>query len=90
LEDEPELKRFGGLAAEALSDISQRRNHVLHARPATAEGGEQILLRDRWQSNGQRDNFWITHDYLRKQIAAVEDWTGRLRSMRLLRTDPPD
>lgn len=88
-DDEPELKQFGSLAAEALSDVSQRRNHVLHARPATTGAGEQMLLRDRWQSNGQRDSFLITPEYLREQIAAVEEWTGRLSAIRLLRTDPP-
>lgn len=88
-DEDPELKRFGELAADALGDVSQRRNHVLHARPATTERGEQMLLRDRWQSNGQRDNFWITHEYLREQIAAVKDWTGRLNVIRPVRTDPP-
>jgi hypothetical protein len=83
--EELELLRFGELAAEALGDVSQRRNHVLHARPATTEVGKQMLLRDRWKGNGQRENFWITPEYLREQIAAVEDWTSRLQAIRLLR-----
>lgn len=88
-DDDSELQAFGELAAEALADVSQRRNHVLHARPARTENGEEMLLRDRWQSNGQRDNFWITQEYLEDQIAAVEEWTDRLKVIRPLRACPP-
>lgn len=84
-DEEPELRAFGNLAAEALTDVSARRNHVLHARPATTDEGIQMLLRDRWQQNGQRDLFWITPEFLREQIATVERWHQRVVDVRLIR-----
>lgn len=82
-DDEPAVQAFCELAEAALKDVSERRNHVLHARPATTDDGQQMLLRDRFTRHGKRDLFWITPEFLVEQIAAVDDWHRQLEKLRL-------
>lgn len=77
------VQRFALAGAAALSDMSGRRNHVLHARPAThPETGQPMLLRDRWKGGG-RDLFWIDEYYLYDAIVAAEQHGRELERLRV-------
>lgn len=77
LEDDPEMSRFLSTAAEAVADVAQRRNHVLHARPATDPQGQQRLLRLRWFDD-KPINFWIDEEYLHGLLAVIREWETKI------------
>jgi hypothetical protein len=56
-------------AATALDDVSTRRNHLLHARPATIDGKQRLY---RWRST-PGNQFPITVAWLDEQIGALND-----------------
>jgi hypothetical protein len=79
---QPNLQSFAAVSAKALKDVGPRRNHVLHARPATTRGHQQRLLRLRETDDGTT-SIWIDDEYLDKQIARVEYWMARVKSATL-------
>jgi hypothetical protein len=79
----PKLTAWATLAVEALTDAARRRNHVLHARPATNDDDQRILLRHRWVGPERSvERFWVTKDYLREQIATIKQWDAQLEPLR--------
>jgi hypothetical protein len=65
-------------AADALDDASKRRNHLLHARPATIDGQQRLY---RWRL-ASGDQFPITIAWLDEQIAALNHWSVKMDSFR--------
>jgi hypothetical protein len=64
--------------ATALEDVSTRRNHLLHAPPATVDGAQRLY---RWRATAG-DQFPITLEWLDKQIAAVNAAGDAVRALR--------
>ncbi len=80
--DEP-VRLWLETCAAALDDIATRRNHVLHARPATTPEGVQRLLRDRTAAkSGSRDYLWITEEFLAEQRLAIQEWARKIDEVR--------
>jgi hypothetical protein len=81
-DEAPNLMSWATLAVAALRDVAERRNHVLHARPASTDAG-RILLRHRWAGpNQELVRFFVTEEYLREEIAIVKHWAARLEPLR--------
>jgi hypothetical protein len=65
-------------AADALKDASERRNHLLHARPATIDGQPRLY---RWRLH-PGDQFPITIAWLDEQIEALNRSSAKMYSFR--------
>lgn len=89
LEIRPNVHHFVSTSARAPFDVAERRNAVLHARPATTPAGDQQLLRLRKGADGEPERFWIDETHLDKQIAAVNYWNNRVAAARLHPLDRP-
>lgn len=61
------VREYIDAAATALEDVGPRRNHLLHARPATIDGAQRLY---RWRA-APGDQFPISLDWLDEQIAAI-------------------
>lgn len=84
-EDRPGLYAWGTAAAAALKQASGKRNHVLHARPATTEDACQRLLRHRFNKDGSvRDRFWVSEEHLRELVAELDQLQTAIEPLRLL------
>ena len=79
----PAVHAFATLAAQALIDTGQRRNDVLHARPAWV-GGAHRLVRDDQPKNGPARQFTITTNHLVDACAAVDHWHEQLYQIRFV------
>lgn len=67
--------REGANALDAVSDI---RNHVLHARPATINGQQRLY---RWRE--ANDAFPITDQWLDCELDRIEAWSEKLSALRV-------
>lgn len=79
----PNVHHFVKTSANALLDVAERRNAVLHARPASTPSGHQQLLRLRKGAGDEPERFWIDDAHLTKQIANVNYWIERVAAARL-------
>lgn len=82
-DDRPALQAWALRAAEALGAIAKRRNHVLHARPATDPEGRQRLYR-MVRDGARLEAFWITDEFLAIQNEAAEAAARYLNELRVL------
>jgi len=74
---------FVEAGADILGDLSSRRAHVLHARPATTPDGKQRLYRYRLLPDGRTEAFWIDDEFLDDFMAAITCGERHLEALRL-------
>jgi hypothetical protein len=77
---DPDIRQFIAAAGDALSDISGRRNGVMHARPATAPSGEPTLYR--WRAGGAPEAFMVDLPFLDQLLADVDAWNTKVGDLR--------
>lgn len=73
------VREYIAAAATALEDVGPRRNHLLHARPATIDGAQRLY---RWR-RVPGDQFPISLGWLDEQIAAIDDAAEAMSTYRL-------
>lgn len=78
----PRIQLFVATSADALIDVADRRNAVLHARPYRSPEGEMLLLRLRRGKDGEPERFWITFEHLDEQLRAVRAWFEMVKAIR--------
>jgi hypothetical protein len=69
-------------SASALLVVSDIRNHVLHARPATLDGQQRLY---RWRQG--RDSFPITDQWLEEETDLIEAWSAKVVALRVMTSD---
>ena len=83
----PTIQLFVATSADALIDVADRRNAVLHARPYRTPEGEDLLLRLRRGKDGQPERFCITFEHLDEQLQAVRAWADKVKAVRVYPLD---
>ncbi len=78
---DPDVRVYIETGGRHLCEIARIRNHVLHARPVTWAGVEQILYR--WRPDAG-DYFPITKDWLSDQIDTADMLSAELNRLRPL------
>lgn len=63
----------------ALVDIAPLRNAVLHARPATVDGMQQL---HRWRIGAKTEVFTVTREHLCDVLDAIEQHRKRIKLLR--------
>ncbi len=80
--DDQEVKAFIERGAQVLGDAADRRNHLLHARPATIGSNQRL---DRWKAGDHRGPhlaFAIETDWLNDTIDALSNDCRALDAVR--------
>ena len=77
---DPDIQQFIATTGDALADIADRRNSVMHARPATGPNGEPTLYR--WRAGGKPESFIVDRTFLDQLIADVDAWHVKVGALR--------
>lgn len=82
---DPDVELYLANGANALIEVSEYRNDLLHARPATTEDGKTRL--NRWTAGNPQNPqkaFWISSDWLVEKIERISQLQQELNDVRPL------
>jgi hypothetical protein len=79
---DPVVSRFIATAGSALTDVRDRRNGVMHARPITGPGDQQVLHRSVPGPKPAAEQFTVDVPRLDELIADIDSWVERVFELR--------